>query len=419
MEIGVEDQHQQRFGLVEGLQEIPPERWQIPGFRASGVHAGLKRRRRDVALIVSEEPAIAVGTFTTNQVQAAPVRWTRRRIEVGLPVRAIVCNSGNANACNGPQGEQDAAAMAAATAAALGISPDEVLVASTGVIGLPLDMGRLLPAIGAAAAALESGPDGWSAAVEGIMTTDTRPKMAAVECAIQGRTVHVAGIAKGSGMIHPNMATMLAFVVSDGQAERAVLQDLWRQVVGETFNQISVDGDTSTNDMALLLAGGRSGVRLDAGDPELKRFAAALHTVARSLARQIASDGEGATHLVEVEVTRASSDAAARQIARSIARSNLVKAAVFGQDANWGRILCAAGYAGVPFDPEKVNIWIGPVQVCQNGRSLPFDEAAASAALAQPEVHLAVDLAAGNGTGVAWGCDLTYDYVKINANYRT
>lgn len=407
---------------VAGVERLEAGITVVRGIRASGVHAGLKKKRRDLTLIVSDVPAVAVGTFTTNQVKAAPVLVTQERVrgEGKGRARAIVCNSGNANACTGPQGEADARAMAAAVARGLGIAEDEVLVASTGVIGLHMDMDKVRAGIEAALRELSTSREAAAAAAEGIMTTDTVPKEVAVRFRIHGYECRLAGIAKGSGMIHPNMATMLAFLVTDCAVAREELDRAWREVVGKTFNQVSVDGDTSTNDMALLLANGLAGnPPLAAGDPELAVFEEALEYGARELARLIARDGEGASRLVEVQVEGAGSDEDARRIARSIVRSNLVKAAIFGEDANWGRIICAAGYAGVPFRPEGVDIYLGDVQVCRQGAALPFDEEAASEVLRRPEVRIRVVLAEGQGSGVAWGCDLTYDYVKINASYRT
>jgi len=392
----------------------------VRGIKTAGVHAGLKRKRRDLALIYSESPAVVVGTFTTNQVKAAPVLVTQARVRGRGVARAIVCNSGNANACNGPQGERDALAMGAAVAKELGLAEEDVLVASTGVIGMPLDMDKVRAGIAAAARELARGREAAAAAVEGIMTTDTVPKEVAVRFRIQGRDCYLAGMAKGSGMIHPNMATMLAFMATDCAVDKEALDRLFREVVSRTFNQVSVDGDTSTNDMALLMANGMAGNHpLTAADPEFPVFARALEYAASQLAKAIARDGEGASKLLEVKVEGASSDEAARTIARSIARSNLVKAAVFGEDANWGRILCAAGYAGIPFRPEGVNIYLGDLQVCEHGAALPFDEAVALEVLRQPEVLIRVTMSEGRGEGVAWGCDLTYDYVKINASYRT
>lgn len=387
------------------------------GFLAAGVHAGLKRKRKDVALIVSETPAVVAGTFTTNQVKAAPVLLTAEHVKAGQ-ARVIVVNSGNANACNGPRGYEDARRMAECTAELLDVRPEEVLVASTGVIGQPLPMDKVEAGIRAACQglSLEGGHD----AAEAIMTTDTRTKEKAVEIDIDGVTVRIGGMAKGSGMIHPNMATMLAFITTDAAVERAFLQEVLSQVVDATFNMISVDGDTSTNDMVLAMANGQAGNGpITSGTPAAEQFASALHEVCLYLAKEIARDGEGATKLVEIKVKGAPSVSAARAIARSISTSNLVKTAIFGEDANWGRILAAAGYAGVPFEVDKVTIYLGDVRVAEQGSALAFDEEAAARVLQENEVHITVDLGAGFYEATAWTCDMTFDYVKINASYRS
>lgn len=387
------------------------------GYRAAGVHAGLKRKRKDVALVVSDCPATVAGTFTTNQVKAAPVLVTMEHVKAGT-ARAIVVNSGNANACNGPQGYGDAERMAEYTAELLELQPQEVLVASTGVIGMPLPMDIVESGIAEASAQLDV--TGWEDAAEAIMTTDTRPKTFAVEFQVDGKTVRLGGMAKGSGMIHPNMATMLAFVTTDAAVEASFLKDALRRVVQDTFNMISVDRDTSTNDMALVMANGFAGnAPIQAGTPAADVFEQALATVCTHLAKEIVVDGEGATKLVEITVTGASTTEEARTIARSISGSNLVKTAMYGEDANWGRILCAAGYAGVPFDATQVDIYLGEVCVSKNGSSIPFDETKASEVLRESEIHILLDLKAGEHQATAWTCDMTYDYIKINTSYRS
>ena len=387
------------------------------GFLAAGVHTGVKRRRLDLALIVSETPAAAAATYTTNRVKAAPLQLTREHVSRGW-IRAIVCNSGNANACNGPKGLEDARKMAQETAEALGILPEEVVVASTGVIGQPMPMDKILPGIREAARALSR--DGGSAAAEAITTTDTVPKEIAVSLDIDGVCVTVGGVAKASGMIHPNMPTMLAFLTTDAAVEPADLQGLVSALVDDTFNMITVDGDTSTNDMVVCLANGQSlGPTLRPGTAGWEQFKEALRWVMTYLAKAIARDGEGATKLVEIRVQGAPTRADARRIARSIAGSNLVKTAIYGEDANWGRIFCAVGYSGVEFDPDKVDIYIGELQVAAGGQALPFDEAKASEILRESDVQITVDLHQGSGEATAWTCDLTYDYIKINASYRT
>lgn len=398
-------------------KEVPGSVAAPRGFRAAGLHIGLKRYRKDLALIVSQERAAAAATFTTNRVQAAPVHVTREHVQGGF-LRAIVCNSGNANACTGPQGMADARRMAELTAAALGVAPQEVAVASTGVIGVPLPMDKIASGIHKAAQLLST--EGGRDAAEAIMTTDKVPKELAIELEIKGRPVRIGAIAKGSGMIHPNMATMLAFVTTDAAIEPAALQAVLRRSVERTYNRISVDGDTSTNDMVVVLANGLAGhAPLTLDDPELARFEQALDYVNTALAKAIARDGEGATKLIEVRVVGAAGEADAVQAARTIARSNLVKTAIYGEDANWGRIVCAAGYSGVDFDPERVDVFIGPLPVARDGRGLAFDEERAKEILRASEVTVTVDLKAGPAAATAWTCDLTENYVKINASYRS
>ncbi|MGQ9825171.1 MAG: bifunctional glutamate N-acetyltransferase/amino-acid acetyltransferase ArgJ [Desulfotomaculales bacterium] len=388
------------------------------GFLAAGVSAGIKyKEKKDIALIFSAVPASAAGVFTTNRVKAAPVLLTMSRVAKGS-AQAIVANSGNANACNGERGLQDARAMAEETARRLNISPGHVLVASTGVIGQPLPMERVLPGIAAAAAALSR--DGGPAAAEAILTTDTEPKEVAVRFTLGEKEVRAGAIAKGSGMIHPELATMLCFVTTDAAVTPKCLQKILRHAVDRSFNMLTVDGDTSTNDTVLILANGMAGNSVIAEENEdYCILRDRITEICVHLARAIARDGEGATKLLEVRVVNAAAEKDARQAARTIARSNLVKAAVFGQDANWGRILCAAGYSGAEFDPEKVDIILNGLPVARNGCPLPFSEEEASRALAAATVEILVDLKAGPFRATAWGCDLTYDYVRINAHYRT
>lgn len=389
------------------------------GFVAAGVHAGLKKEKMDLALIVSEVPATAAAVYTRNRVKAAPLLVTRENLKSGI-ARAIVCNSGNANACTGERGYRDAREMAALTAAAVGCEPWQVVVASTGVIGVPLPMDKISAGIRAAAEKL--GVDGGSDAAAAIMTTDTIKKEIAVQMTLGGVTVTIGGIAKGSGMIHPNMGTMLCFLTTDVAMEREDLEQALRAVVDRTFNMVTVDGDTSTNDMAVILANGC------AGNPPLTIedhavFRAALEYVCRELARLIARDGEGATKLITVKVRGAASEGEARLVARTVAGSNLVKSAVFGADANWGRILCAAGYSGAEIDPNRVDIYLesraGCEQMARDGEGLAFCEDSAAAILREEEITIILDLKQGTAAATAWGCDLTYDYVKINASYRT
>lgn len=387
------------------------------GFRAAGVHAGLKRKKKDVALLVSDQPAAVAGTFTTNLVKAAPLIVTQEHMQGGT-ARAVVVNSGNANACTGEQGLRAARHTAALLADRLGVSAEEVMVSSTGVIGQPLPMDKVEAGIEQAFAELDAAK--WLDASEAIMTTDTVPKNFAVEFEIQGKTVRLGGMAKGSGMIHPNMATMLAFLTTDAAIDPSYLQVALKKAVDQTFNMISVDGDTSTNDMTLIMANGMAGnVPLYQGDPNADVFEEALEKVCLHLAKSVARDGEGATKLVEVHVSGAPSLEAARQVARSISTSNLVKTAIFGEDANWGRILCAAGYSGVTFDPELVDIYLGDVCVAKDGASLPFDEGRAKEILKESDVRISLSLGAGEHEATAWTCDMTFDYIKINASYRS
>lgn len=398
------------------------------GFLAAGVHVAVKKAnltKKDIALIYSRHPAVAAGVFTTNKVQAAPVLVTREHILAAKgQCQAIVVNSGNANACTGEQGLQDARAMAQVAARALKLQEEQVLVSSTGVIGLPLPMDRVLPGIEAAVAALSE--DGSKAAAEAIMTTDTFLKENAIQLVIDGVTVTLGAIAKGSGMIHPNMATMLSFVTTDVAIEPTALQKAVRQAVGKSFNMITVDGDTSTNDTLLVLANGEAGNQvLSEESPDYPVFCQALTYLCIDMAKMLARDGEGATKLVEVQVGSALSDKDAGKAAISVAKSSLVKAAIFGSDANWGRILCAVGYSGAEIDPSLVDLFLqnqeGDLvqQMMEKGAPLAFDEEKARQVLDGNTVVIRIELNQGLGMATAWGCDLTYDYVKINADYRT
>ena len=389
------------------------------GFLAQGVCADLKKTdKKDIALIYSEVPCIAVGTFTTNVVRASSVDISRQHLSNGR-AQAIVANSGNANACTGEQGWNDTLLMAQITGQGLNIDPRDVVVASTGVIGANMCMEKIEKGIRQAAANL-SPEDGYNAA-QAIMTTDLISKEIAVEIELQGKPVRIGAIAKGSGMIHPNMATMLAFFTTDACLENICLEKAFKQAVKQSFNMISVDRDTSTNDMAVILANGLAGnpVINDVDSDDYKLFQEALQAVAVTLAKLIARDGEGATCMIEVQVKGASTQENARQIARSITGSNLTKAAVFGRDANWGRILAAAGYSGVEFDPNRVDIYLGGEKMAENGMGLHFDEEQARRELEKDPVVITVDLKSGSESAVAWGCDLSYDYVKINASYRS
>ncbi|ASS77281.1 bifunctional ornithine acetyltransferase/N-acetylglutamate synthase [Tumebacillus algifaecis] len=398
--------------LAEGTVTTPR------GFQAAGLHAGIKRKKKDVGLLVSAVPAAAAGVFTLNAVRAACVTQNEQQLQALPYLQAIIVNSGNANACTGAKGDADAKEMQQHTAAKLGLPAHAVAIASTGVIGVQMPMEALKAGIEQAAAGLsELGGDEFA---EAMLTTDTFTKQVAVQLTIDGQTVTIGGAAKGSGMIHPNMATMLAFVTTDAKVEPSALQSLLSRTTDQTYNRITVDGDTSTNDMVLVMANGLAqNQSLDETHPDWFAFVEAFRYVSEKLAKDIARDGEGATKLVQVAVNGAVSELVATQIAKKVVGSSLVKTAVFGADANWGRILAAIGYAGVPFDPARVDIWLGEVQVAAQGMGLNFDEAAAKAHLLGDTVQITIDLNMGDAASTAYGCDLTYDYVRINASYRT
>ncbi len=387
------------------------------GFVGGGAVCGVRNSgRRDLGLLFSEHECTSAAVFTRNVLKGAPLVVTGESIEGG-DVRAIVANSGNANAATGDRGLRDAYEMQALAAEVLGVEARQVAVASTGVIGVHLPMDKIGSGIHAASADL--GRDGTGFA-EAILTTDTRSKEVSVEIEVAGRTVTVGGTAKGSGMIHPNMGTMLAFLTTDAAVEKDCLQETLARATDRTFNRVTVDGDTSPSDMALLLGNGAAGNEtLTLDSPDYPPFAEAVERVARELAKEIARDGEGATKLVEVVVEGAASEESAAALAKSVVGSNLVKAAVFGQDANWGRVVTAMGYSGVQFDPNGVELWFGPVKVFCDGEPAPHEEAEANAALASDEVRITARLSEGSASATAWGCDLTYKYVKINGSYRT
>ncbi len=399
--------------ILEGSVTCPQ------GFLAQGVGAAIKKEDKlDLAIIYSQNPCTAAGVFTTNVVRAACVDLNRTYLQDGK-AQAIVANSGNANACTGEQGWEDAVAMAALTAECLDIRPQDTLVASTGVIGVYLPMERMEKGIIEAANSLSE--QGAVNAAQAIMTTDLVPKEIAVEIEINGCPVRIGAIAKGSGMIHPNMATMLCFITTDAAISSNCLDSLLKSATNQSFNMISVDRDTSTNDMVLVLANGQAG-NLVIDDPESEPaqvFKQALDYVTIHLAKMIARDGEGANHLIEVQVEHALDEAVAKTIARSVTASSLTKAAVFGEDANWGRILAAAGYSGAQFDPQRVDIYLGEEMVARNGMGLAFDEELARLELQKDTVTIKLDLKAGDCSATAWGCDLSYEYVRINAAYRS
>ena len=387
------------------------------GFMAVGVACGVRDAgRRDLGLLFSGLSCQTAAVFTRNAVKGAPLVVTREAVETG-GVRAVVANSGNANAATGERGIEDARTMQALAAETLGIKAREVAVASTGVIGVHLPMDRISSGIRAASGRLDEGSEGFA---ESILTTDTRTKEAVARVEMGGRTITVGGTAKGSGMIHPNMGTMLAFLTTDAAVERSCLQETLSRVTDRAFNRVTVDGDTSPSDMALLMANGAAGNEpLTLDSPDYPAFVEAVESVARTLATEIARDGEGATRFVEVAVEGAASEESAAALAKSVVGSNLVKTAVFGQDANWGRVLTAMGYSGEAFDPDGVELWFGSIKVFSGGEPVPHDEAEANATLGAGEVKITVRLSEGNDSATAWGCDLSYEYVRINGSYRT
>lgn len=387
------------------------------GFKAAGVKARIKYDKKDVAVIFSEAPAAAAGVFTTNKVKAAPVLLSMEHLADGSAT-AIVVNSGYANACTGADGMAIAREMAAVTAKGLDIKPNDVIVASTGVIGQQIPMERLIPGITQAIGELSG--DGGNAAAEAIMTTDTVPKTAAVQFQLAGKTITIGGIAKGSGMINPNMATMLSFVTSDASIAPVLLQKALKYATDRSFNMVTVDGDTSTNDTLVVLANGMAGNPLiDTEDENFTAFRDALLEVCMALAKMIARDGEGATKFVEIKILHAASFKDGKNVAMAVANSNLVKTAIFGEDANWGRIICATGYSGVNIDPNKIDIFLGDEKMAENGSGLNFSEDRAKEILQGKEVIITIDLHLGDVDVTAWTCDFSYDYVKINADYRT
>ena len=408
------------------------------GFRAAGVHCGVKKGKgdgnqppkskrpevldgkKDLALIISDQPCTAAAVYTMNRVKAAPLYVTMDHLENG-EAQGIVVNSGNANAC-APNSHEHAEEMCELAAAATGIKASDFVVASTGVIGQELNMAAIRSGIPACAAALS--PEGSGDAADAIMTTDTVRKEMAVSCAVGGKTVTIGAIAKGSGMIHPNMGTMLCFVTTDCAITQEMLSDALHEIVPRTFNRVTIDGDTSTNDMCVVLANGMAeNPLIEWKDDGYTVFYKALYSLFEQMARAIAADGEGASKLITCTVRNARSEESAERLGKAVVGSSLVKAAMFGSDANWGRVLCAMGYSKAPFRPEYVDVKfssdVGDILVCQQGAGVDFDEAAAKSILSQDEVVIDVDLHEGEYAATCWGCDLTYDYVKINGDYRT
>lgn len=392
------------------------------GFKAGGIHCGIRKNRtkRDLALIVSEKKAAAAAVYTTNLVKGAPLTVTKAHISDGY-AQAVICNSGNANTCNA-NGIEIAEQTCELLGAELNISAEDIAVASTGVIGQPLDITPIKNGIPSLVKSLSA--DGSENAAEGIMTTDTKVKEIAVSFEIGGKTCKIGGIAKGSGMIHPNMATMLVFITTDCAISPEMLEKALSSDIKETFNMISIDGDTSTNDMVTVLANGMAeNAEITAEGEDFKTFMKALNTVNVYLCRRIAGDGEGATKLIECKVTGAETLETAKTVAKSVICSSLTKAAMFGSDANWGRVLCAIGYSGAAVDVNKIDVAFkspkGEIEVCKNGAGIPFSEEKAKEILLESEIEILVELNSGKYSSCAWGCDLTYDYVKINGDYRT
>lgn len=394
------------------------------GFEAASVAAGIKYKdRTDMALVYTADPATCAGTFTTNVVKAAPVKWDKEIVAKGNAVHAVVLNSGIANACTGEDGMKLNYYMAQAVADQLGVETEEVLTASTGVIGMQLKEEPLARGAALLKQGLSNSREAAADAAKAIMTTDTVSKEVAVSFEVDGTTVTVGGMCKGSGMIHPNMATMLSVTTTDAEISHEVLQELLGEIVPDTFNMISVDRDTSTNDTYLVLANGQSGVRIDKGEKGYEEFKEALFYISRELAKKMAADGEGCTRLFEVQVVHCESVEKAKILSKSVITSNLVKTMIYGSDANCGRILCALGYSGVDFDPDIIDLTMsseeGTIELVRDGVVLVFDEAEAKKILTPDKITVICDMKEGDAQAVAWGCDLTYDYVKINGDYRS
>ena len=395
------------------------------GFEAASTAAGIKYKdRTDMALVYSQVPCVAAGTFTTNVVKAAPVKWDQEIVYQHPSAQVIICNSGIANACTGAEGYGYCKETADAAAEILGVAADSVLVASTGVIGMQVPIDRIKNGVKMMAPKLDGSLEAGTEAAKAIMTTDTKKKEVAVQIEIGGKTVTIGSMCKGSGMIHPNMCTMLSFVATDANISKEMLQKALSEVVPDTYNMVSVDGDTSTNDTVLLLANGLAGnPEITEENEDYKIFKEALFEVNKTQAMHIAGDGEGATALFEVTIQGAESKEQAVTLAKSVITSSLTKAAIFGHDANWGRILCALGYSGVQFDPEKVDLYFeskaGKIKIIENGVSTGYSEEEATKILSEEAVTAIADMKMGDASATAWGCDLTYDYIKINADYRS
>jgi len=387
------------------------------GFRSAGIHCGIKKSRKDLALIVSDLPATAAAVFTLNKVQAAPVLISKKHLDESESFKAIIVNSGNANACTGERGYQDAVTMANETAKVLCVSPKEIFVSSTGVIGEPLPIVKIINGIHQISKQVDKSE--YISTAEAILTTDTFAKSTSSTFIIDGKEVSIGGIAKGSGMIHPNMATMLAFITTDAAIEKNIFQSLLKTVADKTFNRIVVDGDTSTNDMVIALANGASGVSIETQKDSYKIFEEHLYEVLKKLSIDIVIDGEGATKLIEITVEGALSDEDATKAARTIALSPLVKTAIHGEDANWGRIIAAVGYSGIDFNPDKFEIVINDIPILKQNYFVTLPIAEANKTLKPRNINLKIKLNMGSGTSTVWTCDLSEEYVKINGSYRT
>ncbi|HEY9785221.1 MAG TPA: bifunctional ornithine acetyltransferase/N-acetylglutamate synthase [Candidatus Obscuribacterales bacterium] len=394
------------------------------GFLAAGAHVGLRRKRKDLAIVYSHSPCVAAGVFTANILKAAPVVWSQKVVKSEEHVKGIIINSGQANSCTGPSGAEHCDRMVAAAAKGLGCPPAQILAASTGMIGVPIPIEKAEAGMPAVIEQLSAARESGTLAAEAIMTTDSFAKEFAVQLELGGKVITIGAMAKGSGMVHPNMATMLSFITTDAAISKELLQVALGESTGLTYNMISVDGDTSTNDMVIALANGAAG-----NEPieeiqceDFHKFFTAFHAVNEHLAKQIARDGEGATKLVEVSICGTQTAEEAQKLAKSVVSSSLVKTALFGQDANWGRILAALGRGGVWFDPGRLSMHFaskaGEVALVHCGTPLPFDTAKASAVLGENEIQISIDLNAGPSSARAWGCDLTYDYVRITGTYR-
>ncbi len=394
------------------------------GFKAAGAHVGLKRKRKDLAILISDVPATVAAVFTTNVVKGAPVTWSQQVVASGDPIKAIIVNSGHANSCTGPEGDVHCRQMAESAAHHLQCQPEHVIVASTGYIGVPLPIEKVVAGVPVVTELLAADRSAGTAAAEAIKTTDSFTKEIAIAFKLGDTIVHMGGMAKGSGMVHPNMATMLAFITTDASITQEALTAAMKESVGTTYNMISVDGDTSTNDMAIVLANGLAGNETitSVDDPNFAVFKRALHFVNESLAKSIAKDGEGATKFLEVAVSGSGSQEDAQKLAKAVVSSSLVKTALFGQDANWGRIMAALGSCQVPFDPSKVSIQFqssgGTIDLMNEGKPTVLDKEFVGRILCEKEICVSIDLMSGNSSARAWGCDLSFDYIRINGAYQ-